>query len=102
MGRERRSVRIQENHAPAGSEGFFADCLQLLTETGRPFLVAGTFALTHHTGITRPTKDLDVFCKAGDCPRILTRFQEEGYRTEVEDEQLLSKVWNGEKNIDNI
>ncbi|HET9336854.1 MAG TPA: hypothetical protein VFO12_10670 [Sphingomicrobium sp.] len=102
MGRKRHSIKVQENHGPAGSEGFFAECLRLLTDAGHPFLVAGTFALTHHTGIVRPTKDLDVFCKAGDCPRILSRFQEEGYRTEVEDERWISKVFEGEHYIDII
>jgi Nucleotidyl transferase of unknown function (DUF2204) len=102
MARKRRSIKVQENHGPPGSEQFFADCLRLLKDAGYPFLVSGTFALSYHTGITRPTKDLDVFCKAGDCPRILSRFQDEGYRTEVEDERWLAKAWKGEKYIDLI
>ena len=42
-----------------------------LSSLGLPFLLAGTYAVSAYTGITRPTKDLDIFCKAGDYPRIL-------------------------------
>jgi hypothetical protein len=37
-----------------------------LKESGLPFLLGGTFAVAAHTGLCRPVKDLDVFCKAGD------------------------------------
>ena len=82
--------------APPEAEAFYAESLRLLTESGIPFLLSGTYALTAYTGITRPTKDLDVFCKAGDYPRILAFFQERGYRAEVEDERWIAKVWQGE------
>ncbi|HEY0629542.1 MAG TPA: nucleotidyltransferase [Sphingomicrobium sp.] len=97
-----RSDDEQEYGGPPGWEEFFADCLRLLTEAGYPFLVSGTFALAHHTGIVRPTKDLDVFCKSGDYPRFLSSFQEQGYRTEVEDERWIAKVFKSEKYIDII
>jgi len=78
---------------PPEAEEFYAESLRLLTESGIPFLLSGTYAVTAYTGITRPTKDLDVFCKAGDYPRILAFFQERGYRTDVEDERWIAKVW---------
>ena len=40
-----------------GAEAFYAEALQELTRLGLPFLLAGTYALTAYTGITRPTKD---------------------------------------------
>ena len=79
--------------APPEAEAFYAESLRLLTESGIPFLLSGTYALTAYTGITRPTKDLDVFCKAGDYPKILAFFQQRGYRTGVEDERWIAKVW---------
>jgi len=78
---------------PPEAEAFYAESLKLLTESGIPFLLSGTYAVTAYTGIVRPTKDLDVFCKAGDYPKILAFFQERGYRTDVEDERWIAKVW---------
>src|SRR3546814_15529673 len=72
--------------APPQAEAFYAESLRLLKKSHIPFLVAGTFAVSAYTGINRPTKDLDLFCKAGDYPRILTYFQKLGYVTEIEDE----------------
>ena len=56
------------------AEKFYAESLRELARTDIPFLVAGTFAVSAYTGVSRPTKDLDIFCKAGDYPRILGHF----------------------------
>lgn len=84
------------------AEAFYAECLRLLTHSGLPFLLSGTYAVAAYTGITRPTKDLDVFCKAGDFPKVLSHFQAQGYRTEVEDERWIAKVWKGDHFCDVI
>ena len=69
-----------------------------------PFLLSGTYAVAAYTGISRPTKDLDVFCKAGDFPKVLAYFQAHGYRTDVFDAVPLAscrmygnarEVWQG-------
>ena len=70
------SPRPASNLMPAEADGFYADALRLLHASGIPALVAGTFAVNCYTGINRATKDLDVFCKAGDFPRILPHFKE--------------------------
>src|SRR3954452_21092561 len=82
------------------AEPFYAEALEELTRTGLPFLLAGTYALSAYTGITRPTKDLDVFCKAGDYPRILAHFQSLGYEVTIEDERWLGKGYKGEDFFD--
>lgn len=87
---------------PPDAAEFFAESLRLLKESGIPFLLSGTYAVTAYTGINRPTKDLDVFCKAGDYPRILAFFQARGYRTEVEDERWIAKVLHGDNFFDVI
>lgn len=79
---------------PPEAERFYIDGLKLLAESDIPFLLAGTYAVSAYTGISRPTKDLDIFCKAGDYPRILQFFQDRGYRIEVEDERWLAKIHN--------
>ena len=77
------------------AEAFYCRALGELTELGAPFFVAGTYAVAAYTGIIRETKDLDIFCKAGDFLHILARFKELGYRIEVEDERWIGKVFDG-------
>lgn len=84
------------------AEGFYAEALRSLTSSGIPFLLAGTYAVSAYTGIVRETKDLDIFCKAGDWPRILAYFQEQGYRVEIEDERWLGKVFKDDHFFDVI
>ena len=79
---------------PPEAEEFYIEGLRLLAESDIQFLLAGTYAVSSYTGISRPTKDLDIFCKAGDYPRILSFFQDRGYKIEVEDERWLAKIYN--------
>lgn len=58
--------------------------------------------MSAYTGISRSTKDLDVFCKAGDFPRILDHFRKLGYAVGIEDERWLGKVHKGEMFFDVI
>jgi len=88
--------------APPKAEAFYAECLRHLKRSHIPFLLAGTFAVSAYTGISRATKDLDIFCKAGDYPRILIHFQKLGYVTEIEDERWIAKVRRGRHFFDVI
>jgi hypothetical protein len=74
------------------AEAFYAAALQELANLGLPFLVGGTYAVCAYTGIQRPTKDLDILCKAGDFPRILSHFQNRYAEIEIEDERWIGKV----------
>lgn len=87
---------------PPDSEDFFSECLQLLARSEVPFLVSGTYALSFYTGIVRPTKDVDVFAKAGDCLRILGYFKEHGFEVQMVDERWLARVCRGELFLDVI
>src|SRR3954467_3433230 len=77
------------------AEGFYAEALKELVDLKLPFLLAGTYAVSAYTGISRKTKDLDIFCKAGDFTRILAHFQARGNAVEIEDERWLGKVFKG-------
>ncbi|AFL54006.1 hypothetical protein ABIE78_006365 [Sinorhizobium fredii] len=77
------------------AEAFVATSIAELVKCKIPFLIAGTFAVSAYTGISRPTKDLDVFCKAGDYTRILKHFKSRGYSVEIEDDRWLGKVYKG-------
>ena len=62
----------------------------------------GAFAIRHHTGIFRNTKDLDVFCKPSQYTRILKFFADKGYRVELTDSRWLAKVFKDDYFIDII
>ena len=57
---------ISEAELATEAHGFFGNALQLLSESGIPFLVGGGLALRQYTGIIRDLKDLDLFCRAVD------------------------------------
>ncbi|HKQ94529.1 MAG TPA: hypothetical protein VJS40_02905 [Aestuariivirgaceae bacterium] len=87
---------------PPEAFDFYVESLGLLNRSGVPFLLSGTYALSCYTGITRPTKDLDVFCKPSDAPKILNFFKGRGYGISIEDERWIGKVWKGEHFFDVI
>jgi predicted nucleotidyltransferase len=81
---------------------FYCEVLKSMAQSGIPFLLSGTFALASYTGIDRPTKDVDVFAKAGDALRLLAWFREHGFGTVVVDERWLARVTRGELFVDII
>ncbi|WP_114954583.1 nucleotidyltransferase family protein [Sphingosinicella terrae] len=87
---------------PPEAIDFYVESLRLLNQSGFPFLLSGTYALSCYTGITRPTKDLDIFCKPSDAPKILSFFKGLGYHIEIEDERWIGKVWKGDNFFDVI
>lgn len=87
---------------PPEAVDFYVESLRLLLASGHPFLLSGTFALACYTGINRPTKDLDVFCKPSDAPKILSFFKARGFRIQIEDERWIGKVWKEENFFDVI
>jgi len=86
----------------AAAEAFVQQALAELAVCDIPFLLAGTYAVSAYTGISRPTKDLDIFCRAGDYARILAYFKGRGYEIEVEDDRWLGKVIKDEHFFDVI
>ena len=73
-----------------------------MAQSGIPFLVSGTYALASYTGIDRPTKDVDVFAKAGDALKMLHYFKEHGFDVEIVDERWLYRITRGELFVDVI
>jgi hypothetical protein len=84
------------------AEAFYAEALAELKRSKVPFLLAGTFAVNAYTNLDRPTKDLDIFVKASDYPKVLAHFKERGYKTEVEDERWIAQVKKGKHSFDVI
>lgn len=87
---------------PPAAEAFYSEVLQLMSKSGIPFVVSGTYALASYTGIDRPTKDVDVFAKAGDALKLLHYFKEHGFEVEIVDERWLSRITRGELFVDII
>ncbi len=81
---------------------FYKEALDLLHASGSNFMLGGAFAMFKYTGLYRDTKDLDVFCKPSEYPKIMKHFQEQGYKTELTDVRWLAKIFKGEYFIDLI
>jgi hypothetical protein len=96
-------------YSPAGPNGldpatsaFFRRALDVLREAGVPFLVGGAYALQYYTGVTRHTKDFDVFVDQRDFARALQTFTDAGYRAEATFPHWLGKVFSNGAFIDII
>jgi hypothetical protein len=87
-------------HDPAAD--FYIDALRKLQGTGIPFLVGGAFAFSHYSHVPRDTKDIDVFVKPEDLPRVLDAFEQLGFETRVPFPHWLGKIHKGEYFMDVI
>ncbi|MGD0213109.1 MAG: nucleotidyltransferase [Terriglobales bacterium] len=87
---------------PRKQAEMFRDVLVLLEAEGVPFAVAGAFALQHHTGICRDTKDLDIFLSAEDASTALACLMKQGFECEVNDPVWLAKAYRDRYFVDLI
>jgi Uncharacterised nucleotidyltransferase len=71
---------------------FYIDALRKLEEANISFLVGGAFAFSHYAHIPRVTKDIDIFVKPEDLPRVLEAFERFGYQTQVPYPHWLGKI----------
>jgi hypothetical protein len=76
------------------TRAFYRRCLRTLNEAGVPFLIGGAYAFAEYTGITRQTKDLDIFVHPDDCRRALDALSRAGYVTELTDPVWLGKAFS--------
>jgi hypothetical protein len=84
------------------STAFFKEAIEILSESRANYLIGGAFAVFQHSGIFRNTKDLDVFCKHSEYPKILKAFRSKGFETELTDVRWLAKIIRGDYFIDVI
>jgi hypothetical protein len=93
---------------PHGSEldphirAFYRQALLVLHDAQVPFVVGGAYAFAFYTGITRHTKDLDIFIQPHECGRTLAVLQAAGYHTELTFPHWLGKAFYGQECIDVI
>ncbi len=81
---------------------FYCHALDILDESGIPYLLGGAFATGTYTGVLRDTKDLDCMIKQEDVGRIMELFASKGFRVEHTFPHWLAKVFHGEYFVDFI
>jgi Nucleotidyl transferase of unknown function (DUF2204) len=102
MAQQARKSKTNFLRPTPAAEAFYSEVLQLMAQSEIPFLLSGTYALASYTDIDRPTKDVDVFAKAGDALKMLSYFKEHGHEVEIVDERWLARITRGELFVDII
>src|SRR6201981_1452902 len=87
---------------PEEQQALFCEVLTLFENVHLPYAVAGAFALGQHTGISRFTKDLDIFLTTQAASAALACLQKRGFRCEVCDPVWLAKVHRDDYFVDLI
>lgn len=86
------------------AHSFYLETLEILQQAKVPVLVGGAFAQEFFTGISRETKDLDLFLMERDLHRALAALNRSGFHTEVAFAHWLGKAYdnNGGQFVDII
>ena len=87
---------------PEATERFYRQSIRTLQEAEVPFLVGGAYAFAVYTGISRHTKDLDIFLRPRDVDRALHYFRRDGFEPERTYPHWLAKAFCGDDCIDLI
>jgi len=95
-----RSSTLLTRRTP--SSAFYRQIMETLNTADIPFLVGGTYALHHYTGIVRRTKDLDIFVQRRHLDDALAAINAIGYRTEITHPHFLGKAFDGRTFVDVI
>src|SRR5438105_4710153 len=74
------------------TRAFYCHTLETALHADIPFLVGGAYAFERYTGIARHTKDIDLFVRPGDLDRLMTVFEQAGYRVEATHPHWLAKA----------
>ena len=79
---------------------FYRRTLHVLSDARVPFLVGGSHAILHYTGIVRETKDFDLFVRRADVDKALEALALAGYRTQITFPHWLAKAKQGDDHVD--
>jgi hypothetical protein len=78
--------------ADQAAEVSYLRAIRALDAAELPFLVGGTHALSHYTGIARNSKDFDIFVARADVEPVMTVLQRAGFTTELKFPHWLGKA----------
>ncbi|HEX9435663.1 MAG TPA: nucleotidyltransferase [Candidatus Limnocylindria bacterium] len=81
---------------------FYCQAMRLLQEARVPFLVGGAFALARYAGVSRFTKDFDIFIHPSDVDRALGALEAAPYRTELTAPHWIAKAFHEDLFVDLI
>lgn len=87
---------------PKKGYSFYENVLKIFLKSKIPFLVGGAFALKEYTGVNRKIKDLDLFCKASDYPKLVEIMTNLGYKVEHTDSRWIAKAYHKKMIVDII
>ncbi|HEX6705955.1 MAG TPA: nucleotidyltransferase family protein [Albitalea sp.] len=76
--------------------------MEILHQEHLDFLLGGAYAFAWYTGIERNTKDLDLFIRRADYPRVEQVLNAAGHRTELTYPHWLAKSFHGDAFVDLI
>ena len=76
--------------------------LEALVEERVPFLVGGMYGVQQFVTLSRRTKDLDVFVRPADCPRVLAVLSAVGFEAALVFRHWLGKAISGDAVVDVI
>lgn len=82
------------------AENFYIKILKIIDKENVPFMIGGGFAVFYYTGFNRPTKDLDIFCKAGDYPKIVAVLEDAGVKVKILDERWIAQILQAKHRFD--
>lgn len=94
------SYESTQDDSVVDTNTFYRRTLHVLSDARVPFLVGGSHAYLHFTGIVRNTKDLDLFLKREDVERALRALEGAGYRTELTFPHWLGKAFYADNFVD--
>ena len=77
---------------PSDAHEFYRDTIDALTAAGLKYLVGGGYALGHYTGVSRDTKDFDIFVRREDYDAVMVLLAKQGYHTELTFPHWLGKA----------
>ena len=86
----------------AGTAQFYRVTLKVLMDAGIPFLVGGAYAFSKYTGVTRDTKDFDLFVRRIHARPALKALAAAGYFTDLTFPHWLGKAFHGDASVDII
>lgn len=82
---------------------FYGRVLKIILKESVPFVVGGGYAVFEYTHLNTPTPDdLDIFCKGGDMPKIVSILKNEGVNVSITDERWLAKASTETTHVDLI
>lgn len=84
------------------TRALYVRTLEILNDSGVPYLVGGAYAFARYTGIERHTKDFDVFVRPEHARPALAVLAAAGYQTDMTFPHWLGKAFMGEDFIDVI